>query len=108
MKRLTLAIITKRDGQEWYLAHINDETGGWTKYEWSSLPQDAITDWQTTYHAEKIAGDCGGRVVTREACPKCDGLLTDRPAISREDNQTEICPSCGIREAMEAFENSKN
>ena len=108
MSKLTLAIITKRDGQEWYLAHINDESGGWTKYEWSSLPQDAITDWPTAYAADQIAADCHGKVVTREACPKCDGLLTDRPAISREDNQTEICPSCGIREAMEAFENSKN
>ena len=35
-------------------------------------------------------------------CPHCDNPLTDHPAISRADNKTEICPTCGVREAMEA------
>ena len=36
-------------------------------------------------------------------CPKCGALYYERPAISRKDNKTEICPSCGQREAMEAY-----
>ena len=35
-------------------------------------------------------------------CPKCGNMYSGRPAISREDNCTEICPSCGVREALEA------
>ena len=34
-------------------------------------------------------------------CPMCGREYTDRPALSREDNETEICPDCGIREALE-------
>ena len=36
-------------------------------------------------------------------CPHCDNPLTDFPALSRADNKTEICPACGVREAMEAM-----
>ena len=36
-----------------------------------------------------------------EVCPKCGRLYDDRyPALSREDNKTEICPDCGIKEAI--------
>ena len=37
----------------------------------------------------------------RKKCPKCGQYYQDYPAISRADNKTEICPECGIREAME-------
>ena len=33
-------------------------------------------------------------------CPKCGRFYREHPAISREDNSTEICPECGIREAL--------
>ena len=33
-------------------------------------------------------------------CPKCGTVYHDRPAISREDNNTLICPDCGTREAL--------
>ena len=36
-------------------------------------------------------------------CPHCDKPLTEFPALSRADNKTEICPACGVREAMEAM-----
>ena len=36
-------------------------------------------------------------------CPKCKKEFTEYPALSREDNETEICPECGIEEAVEAF-----
>lgn len=34
-------------------------------------------------------------------CPKCGKTYTARPAISRFDNQMEICPLCGTREALD-------
>lgn len=34
-------------------------------------------------------------------CPKCGKSYKARPAISRVDNQTAICPDCGTREALE-------
>jgi RNA polymerase subunit RPABC4/transcription elongation factor Spt4 len=40
---------------------------------------------------------------TAKECPHCGNPLTDFPALSRADNKTEICPSCGVREAMEAM-----
>ena len=36
-------------------------------------------------------------------CPKCGKEFTDHPAISREDNETEICPECGVEEAVERY-----
>lgn len=35
-------------------------------------------------------------------CPKCGQEYTERPALSRTDNATLICPDCGTREALEA------
>lgn len=37
-------------------------------------------------------------------CPKCHKRFTHHPALSRKDNQTEICTACGVREAIEAYE----
>ena len=34
-------------------------------------------------------------------CPKCGKVYRGYPALSRQDNRTEICPECGIREALE-------
>lgn len=34
-------------------------------------------------------------------CPKCKQEYTGAPALSREDNETLICPDCGTREALE-------
>lgn len=33
-------------------------------------------------------------------CPICGSTYHDRPALSRADNQTLICPDCGTREAL--------
>lgn len=42
--------------------------------------------------------------VTRmSVCPKCGKTYFDRPALSREDNETLICPDCGTREALESI-----
>lgn len=33
-------------------------------------------------------------------CPKCGQPYKGRPALSREDGKTLICPDCGVREAL--------
>lgn len=33
-------------------------------------------------------------------CPCCGKAYTSRPALSRKDGKTLICPDCGIREAL--------
>lgn len=37
-----------------------------------------------------------------KTCPKCGKEYEGYPAISRADNETEICPECGTREALES------
>ena len=39
-------------------------------------------------------------------CPKCGNAYTAESALSREDGKTAICPDCGMKEAIAAFENS--
>ncbi len=39
------------------------------------------------------------RLKTR-ICPHCGKEYTAVPALSRSDNDTLICPDCGIREAL--------
>ena len=41
--------------------------------------------------------------MTKRKCPRCGRTYTEHPAISRSDSKTEICPDCGIVEAMEAY-----
>lgn len=36
-------------------------------------------------------------------CPRCGNEYIDYPAISRTDNETEICPACGMDEAFEDY-----
>lgn len=45
------------------------------------------------------------KILEIQRCPKCKKEFTEYPAISRIDNETEICPECGVREAIEAFNN---
>lgn len=33
-------------------------------------------------------------------CPICNKEYSERPAMSRADNKTEICPTCGMLEAV--------
>ena len=44
---------------------------------------------------------------TERTCPKCGCVYTGVPALSRTDNETLICPDCGIREALESIGISK-
>ena len=36
-------------------------------------------------------------------CPRCGATYTDYPALSRKDNETLLCPDCGVREALESI-----
>ena len=38
-------------------------------------------------------------------CPICGKAYEGEPALSRKDNETAICPECGMVEALEAFAN---
>ncbi len=42
----------------------------------------------------------------RKVCPKCGKGYNGYPAMSRADGK-EICPECGVREALEAFATSQ-
>ena len=44
----------------------------------------------------------GNQMITG-ICPKCGQSYKGRPALSREDNKTLICPDCGVREALESI-----
>lgn len=37
----------------------------------------------------------------KRICPICGQRYIGRPALSRRDNETPICPDCGTREALE-------
>ena len=39
----------------------------------------------------------------RRFCPICGGPMVGYPAISRKDNKTEICSSCGLLEALDVL-----
>ncbi len=39
----------------------------------------------------------------RHKCPKCGKYYVGYPALSREDNKTEICSECGVKEALKAL-----
>jgi len=36
-------------------------------------------------------------------CPVCGKKYDGYPALSRKDNRTEICPDCGVVEALSAY-----
>ena len=43
------------------------------------------------------------RELKTRCCPKCGRRYTEHPALSRTDNETLICPDCGIREALDSI-----
>ncbi len=43
----------------------------------------------------------------QRVCPRCGMTYSDPPARSREDNETQICPDCGTREALVTLDVSK-
>lgn len=39
----------------------------------------------------------------KQECPRCHQVKSGYPALSREDNTTEICSECGVEEAMQGL-----
>lgn len=37
----------------------------------------------------------------KRICPECGKEYSSRPALSRKDNKTMICPKCGMMEALD-------
>lgn len=52
---------------------------------------------------DKIVRGCALRIIEIQKCPKCGKEFTEHPAISRVDNETEICSKCGVDEAVDAY-----
>lgn len=53
----------------------------------------------------------GGSMKARQKryeCPKCDKYYAGYPVLSREDNKTEICSQCGMRETIIVFSDSNS
>ena len=44
-----------------------------------------------------------GGIRQLRVCPLCGEAYGSLPAISRTDNETQICPDCGSRQALEAL-----
>ena len=42
-------------------------------------------------------------VIRMAVCPLCGRTYHGAPAISREDNETLICPDCGTRQALQSI-----
>lgn len=40
----------------------------------------------------------------QRVCPLCGHTYTAVPALSRLDNETAICPDCGIRQALASID----
>lgn len=38
----------------------------------------------------------------RQICPVCNREYDEAPALSRKDNQSKICPECGMMEALDS------
>lgn len=44
-----------------------------------------------------------GNIIRVSVCPRCGQTYHGRPALSRKDNRTLLCPDCGTREALESI-----
>jgi hypothetical protein len=95
--------------ETWYYVSTEDSAGvpkvkftgdlsGARRYDDEDLLRDDL---------ERLPVGNSYRILEIQRCPKCHKEFTEYPAISRKDNETEICPECGLREAMEAFMREK-
>ena len=63
-----------------------------------------MVSWDNGSSLNVVYGE--DRVEILRTCPKCGKEYQEYPALSRIDNKTEICPECGMKEAIEAFKNN--
>lgn len=73
------------------------------------ISSDGDTWYFETYdEANRTRYIFGGTIleVYGRVCPTCGKFYTEHPALSRKDNKTEICPTCGMNEAITEFSNN--
>lgn len=72
----------------------------------------ALADIWYTSHGANYPGTCskGGigmketdNIARISVCPRCGQTYHGRPAVSRADGKTPLCPDCGTREALESI-----
>ena len=62
---------------------------------------NVMMTWDRGSSLSLVPGEDQFRLISRK-CPVCGSQYSGYPAISRTDNVTEICPTCGTREALQA------
>lgn len=101
-----------------YLAKSIFDSNGVMQNYWTPFIRDAKQDFETYAEAEELKKKIekfgtattkmhGVVIITRPICPKCGQAYDAHPAISRDDNETKICPNCGALEAFDAFMEAK-
>ena len=85
------------------IARFNKESGEFTKTEKPLAPGTKVlhVEEKPTPAAE-VKTITIGEARNGRKCPVCGKEYTAPPAMSRKDNKTEICPLCGLREALDA------
>lgn len=90
---------------------VEEETTAGTEIA-TELPEEQTAELDLTEEeTEKLCSEYDDFIKQYESlkkeeenvCPVCGRTYTEAPAISREDNTTEICPDCGTKQALEAF-----
>lgn len=68
-----------------------------------------LVQWDNGSSLNVVYGEDECKIIQPERiCPFCKKTYTDYPALSRTDSKTEICPTCGVREALLHFGVKKN
>lgn len=62
-----------------------------------------MVSWDNGSGLNVAYGEDRCRKIDENICPVCGKEYTERPALSRKDNKTFICPDCGLREALESI-----
>ena len=97
----------------WYYVGEKDTNGKRlrTDERYSSFLVDAKRyddEVELTWELENLPRTLTYKILEIQRCPKCNKEFTEHPALSREDNETEICPECGVREAVEAYTKARS
>lgn len=61
-----------------------------------------MMSWDNGSGLNVIYGEDVVKKIDERVCPNCGKIYKGRPALSRKDNKTSICPDCGTLEALDA------
>ena len=85
IKYLNLIYLFKKKQQEEFDQYIkSDIFEGWNYYCFENIRKKGVENMP----------------LKERLCPRCGNTYLDYPAISRKDNKTEICTTCGQAEAL--------